>query len=67
MILTALCGHGHLDLAAYENYLAGKMVDYDLTDKELADAMSTRPRDGLIARLGQNSRSSSECRPRSSS
>ena len=43
VILTALCGHGHLDLAAYENYLAGKMVDYDLTDKELADAMSTVP------------------------
>jgi tryptophan synthase beta chain len=43
VILTALCGHGHLDLAAYENYLAGKMEDYDLTDKELADAMSTVP------------------------
>ena len=43
VILTALCGHGHLDLAAYENYLAGQMVDYDLTDKELADAMSTVP------------------------
>ncbi len=43
VILTALCGHGHLDLAAYENYLTGKMVDYDLTDKELAEAMSTVP------------------------
>jgi tryptophan synthase beta chain len=43
VILTALCGHGHLDLPAYENYLAGKMVDYDLTDQELADAMSTVP------------------------
>jgi tryptophan synthase beta chain len=43
VILTALCGHGHLDLPAYENYLAGKMVDYDLTDRELADAMSTVP------------------------
>ena len=43
VILTALCGHGHLDLAAYENYLAGKMVDYDLTDKELADAMASVP------------------------
>ena len=42
MILTALCGHGHLDLAAYEKYLAGK-IDYDLTDKELAEAMSTVP------------------------
>ena len=43
VILTALCGHGHLDLAAYENYLAGQMVDYELTDKELADAMATVP------------------------
>src|SRR3954453_6775185 len=43
VILTALCGHGHLDLAAYENYLAGKMEDYDLTDKELADALETVP------------------------
>jgi tryptophan synthase beta chain len=43
VILTALCGHGHLDLAAYENYLAGKMVDYDLTDQELADALETVP------------------------
>jgi tryptophan synthase beta chain len=38
-----LCGHGHLDLAAYENYLAGKMEDYDLSAEELADAMKTVP------------------------
>jgi len=43
VILTALCGHGHLDLAAYENYLAGKMEDYDLTDKELAEALESVP------------------------
>ena len=24
VILTALCGHGHLDLAAYESYLVGR-------------------------------------------
>ena len=27
MILTALCGHGHLDLAAYDAYLAGQLDD----------------------------------------
>ena len=27
VILTALCGHGHLDLAAYGSYLGGEMVD----------------------------------------
>ena len=43
VILTALCGHGHLDLAAYETYLAGKMVDDDLTDKELADPLTRLP------------------------
>ena len=43
VILTALCGHGHLDLAAYENYLAGKMEDYDLTDEELAQALESVP------------------------
>ena len=30
VILTAMCGHGHLDLAAYESYLSGSMVDFDL-------------------------------------
>src|SRR5689334_23441236 len=28
VILTALCGHGHLDLAAYGSYLAGEMVEH---------------------------------------
>jgi len=27
VILTALCGHGHLDLAAYDAYLSGAMTD----------------------------------------
>ena len=43
VILTALCGHGHLDLAAYEPYLAGEMVDVDLTDAEIAEAMAAVP------------------------
>ena len=42
-ILTALCGHGHLDLAAYESYLGGELVDLDLSDDVLSDAMSTVP------------------------
>jgi tryptophan synthase beta chain len=24
-ILTALCGHGHFDMASYEKYLSGQM------------------------------------------
>lgn len=43
VILTALCGHGHLDLAAYETYLAGKMVDLDLSDESIAAAMASVP------------------------
>jgi tryptophan synthase beta chain len=43
VILTALCGHGHLDLAAYEKYLAGEMVDLDLSDDVIAEAMRQVP------------------------
>jgi tryptophan synthase beta chain len=43
VILTALCGHGHLDLAAYETYLSGEMVDYELGDDEIAAAMASVP------------------------
>ncbi|MFC4859150.1 TrpB-like pyridoxal phosphate-dependent enzyme [Actinophytocola glycyrrhizae] len=43
VILTALCGHAHLDLPAYASYLAGEMVDRELTDGELAVALETIP------------------------
>ena len=43
VILTALCGHGHFDLAAYEAYLAGTMVDEDVTDARFAAALETIP------------------------
>ncbi|RLE22138.1 MAG: TrpB-like pyridoxal-phosphate dependent enzyme, partial [Actinobacteria bacterium] len=43
VILTALCGHGHLDLASYEKYLSGEMVDYDLPDSAIAEAMESVP------------------------
>ncbi|GAA3630689.1 TrpB-like pyridoxal phosphate-dependent enzyme [Microlunatus ginsengisoli] len=35
VILTALCGHGHLDLPAYGAYLAGAVSDSETTDAEL--------------------------------
>jgi tryptophan synthase beta chain len=44
VILTALCGHGHLDLAAYGNYLSGAMDDRALSDEALAAATATLPR-----------------------
>jgi tryptophan synthase beta chain len=43
VILTALCGHAHLDLPAYASYLAGDMVDRELTDEELSAALETIP------------------------
>jgi tryptophan synthase beta chain len=43
VILTALCGHGHFDLAAYESYLGGEMVDYDYPADKVAAAMERVP------------------------
>ncbi|MEZ5556943.1 MAG: TrpB-like pyridoxal phosphate-dependent enzyme [Pseudomonadales bacterium] len=43
VILTALCGHGHLDLAAYDKYLRGEMVDLELSDETIAAAMREVP------------------------
>lgn len=43
VILTALCGHGHFDLPAYEAYLAGAMVDEDVTEERLAAGLATLP------------------------
>ena len=43
VILTALCGHGHLDLAAYETFLSGQMVDLDLPDSAIQEAMQNVP------------------------
>jgi tryptophan synthase beta chain len=43
VILTALCGHGHLDLAAYGAYLAGEMADRALDDSAIEQAMEALP------------------------
>ena len=42
-ILTALCGHGHLDLASYEKYLRGEMQDLDLDQKAIDEALRSVP------------------------
>jgi len=42
-ILTALCGHGHLDLSAYDKYMHGEMVDLELSDEMIAAAMKDVP------------------------
>jgi tryptophan synthase beta chain len=43
VILTALCGHAHLDLPAYANYLSGEMVDRQLSDAEVEQALKSLP------------------------
>jgi tryptophan synthase beta chain len=36
VILFNLSGHGHFDLAAYDEYLHGRLIDYELPQEELA-------------------------------
>src|SRR5690242_7982769 len=43
VILTALCGHGHLDLPAYGRFLAGEMVDRELSSEAVAAAITGLP------------------------
>jgi len=43
VILTALCGHGHLDMAAYDRYFSGEMVDYDFPEEKVQEAMNRIP------------------------
>jgi tryptophan synthase beta chain len=43
VILTALCGHGLLDLPAYSNYQAGQVADLDLPAEAVEDALSRLP------------------------
>ncbi len=38
-ILFNLCGHGHFDLSAYEQHLAGNLVDHELTDADIKHAL----------------------------
>jgi tryptophan synthase beta chain len=44
VILTALCGHGHFDLAAYDRYLSGRMEDFTLPQERIDEALATLPR-----------------------
>jgi tryptophan synthase beta chain len=43
VIVTALCGHGHFDLAAYDAYLGGRMTDEAVSDERFAAALATVP------------------------
>ncbi len=44
VILFNLSGHGYLDMAAYDNYLAGKLEDFEYSQKDVDDAMLRVPK-----------------------
>jgi tryptophan synthase beta chain len=43
VILFNLSGHGHFDMMAYQQYLAGKLVDYDHPEASVAEAIKDLP------------------------
>ncbi len=43
VILTAVCGHGLLDLTAYSNFQAGQVTDYELAAEQVKDALAHLP------------------------
>jgi tryptophan synthase beta chain len=42
-ILFNLCGHGHFDMSAYQDYFAGRLEDRDYDERELAKALAGLP------------------------
>jgi tryptophan synthase beta chain len=42
-ILLALSGHGHFDLAAYDEYLSGRLEDYALPEDKIKEALKDLP------------------------
>jgi len=43
-ILLALSGHGHFDLGAYDEYLSGKLTDYEYPAQKVKEALAKLPK-----------------------
>lgn len=43
VILFNLCGHGHFDMSAYEQYLSGNLTDYEFPQAEIEAAIAELP------------------------
>ena len=43
VILTAMCGHGHFDMAAYDAYFAGELEDFEYPEEAVRAAMERVP------------------------
>ncbi|MGW4244082.1 TrpB-like pyridoxal phosphate-dependent enzyme [Nocardia sp. NPDC004722] len=44
VLLTALCGHGHFDMTAYERYLSGEIPDFELPQPRIDAALAALPK-----------------------
>jgi tryptophan synthase beta chain len=49
VILFGLCGHGHLDLSAYDAFLAGELEDPEFSAQDMDAALSRLPEAPTIA------------------
>ncbi|MDO8578542.1 MAG: TrpB-like pyridoxal phosphate-dependent enzyme [Dehalococcoidales bacterium] len=45
-ILIAHSGHGHFDMAAYEQYLSGQLSDYEYPEARVKEALASLPKVG---------------------
>ncbi len=43
VIAFNLCGHGHFDMLAFDNYFAGELVDYEYPAEKVAEAQKELP------------------------
>ena len=46
VIVFCLTGHGHFDLAAYDNYLSGKLQDFEYSSEDVAKSLASLPKIG---------------------
>ncbi len=44
VILFNLSGHGHFDLAAYDEYLSGHLADYEYPEEKIKESLTTLPK-----------------------
>jgi tryptophan synthase beta chain len=44
VILFNLSGHGHFDLASYDEYLSGRLADYEYPEDKIKEALKTLPK-----------------------
>lgn len=43
VILMAMCGHGHFDLPAYDNFLQGNLVDLSFSKEKIQESLAKVP------------------------